>query len=131
MKTGRLITDEDILYILKADVLSLPQDLADEVGIARDTVRHIRKGTLHSDVYPGVKRVPLVSRNRGCGGCKLWKPSPLAKCPGSCKLAIKDAEEHGAMWGYQCSFFSPLDSEVTPEQRELITLPNLESAFCA
>ena len=131
MKSGRLITDEDILYILKADVLSLAQDLADEIGIARDTVRHIRKGTLYPDIYPGVKRVPLVSRNRGCGGCKLWKPSHLVKSTGSCKLAIKDAEEQGAMWGYKCSFFSPMDSEVTPAQKELLTTHSLASAFCA
>ena len=113
----RNATDEDILYVLKADRRELAADLSRETGISVSSIYQIRDGLIYKDVYKGVPRERLYSRERGCVSCRWYvfrgqdngRPEGSnAASPPRCRLQIKEFEEMGyQICGAQCLWFNP------------------------
>lgn len=119
----RNVTDEDILYVLKADRHELPQDLANETGIGVTSIGQIRRGTLYAKVYPGIERIGLYPRKNGCATCHWFvrrgkdngkRSKDRGAAPAACGLGIKEFEEMGCQAaGAECVWFTPKES--TPD----------------
>jgi hypothetical protein len=80
-------------------------NLAAELGVSRETVRHVRHGISYSDVHPRLPRQPKRSRlaavmadGPSCLLCSHWR--------GECRMGFPDPELEGPGFATDCSLYA-------------------------
>lgn len=95
----RRYNEETILRIhssIESDATMARKLREEGIKISREMVRHIRAGTVYSDLKP---KQPAVQPSRSCIHCIHWRGSEAAS---PCDLGHRDPIEEGPMFGKIC-----------------------------
>ena len=105
----RTTSEESIRQVLAQPPDMSLADIAELVGIDRDTARKIRLGLRFAHVAPELPRMTLEESRRRCWACVQWE-APRGQGGsdrfGSCHLGIPEAQE-SQTWARGCGAFAP------------------------
>lgn len=106
----RTTSEESIRQVLAQPPDMSLADIAELVGIDKDTARKIRLGLRFAHVAPELPRMTLEESRRRCCACVQWEAlrgQGGAGRWGSCHLGIPEAQE-SQTWARGCGAFAPL-----------------------